>query len=131
MLTDFRNEWLAKLGQRLNIPELAFDDAGLCVLTLDDELLVSLCKQTDAPNLVLFGQLPISQLTPELMQRMLIENRSHGRHTAPVVSLSEDLDALEVHFKLNQDELANTEDAIGQLIGNLEYWRGNVTGAAH
>jgi hypothetical protein len=129
MQIDFRNKWLSKLGQRLSIPELAFDDAGLCQLSLDDELTVTIYKPAETETLVVFGQLPVDYLSSELMQQMLKENRNHSKHNAPVLSLSDNLDALEVHFKLTQLELEAVEDVIGQLIGHLEYWRTSLNQA--
>lgn len=130
MQTDNRDEWLSELGERLSIPKLAFNNAGVCLLTFDKELLVSVFKQPETSNLVLFGQLPITRLTPEMMQRMLVENRDHSKLAAPVFSVSEDLDAIEVHFKFTQEELKSAPDPMGQLVGALEYWRGVVGGAA-
>lgn len=128
--TDYRNEWLSKLGRRLSIPELAFDDAGLCQMSLDDELAVTIYKPAETEDLVVFGQLPVENLSPELMQQMLKENRNHSKRNAPVLSLSENLDAIEVHFKLLQLELEAAEDVLGLLIGHLEYWRSSLTNAA-
>jgi len=126
MHADFRNEWLSKLGQRLSIPELAFDDAGLCEMSLDGELAVTIYKPADTEDLVVFGQLPVDYLSSELMQQMLMENRSHVKQNAPVVSLSDNLKTIEVHLKLTQPELEAAEDVIGLLIGHLEYWRASV-----
>jgi|GEM_PF-3347847 len=129
--TDFRNEWLSKLGRRLSIPELAFDDAGLCQMSLDDELAVTIYKPAETADLVVFGQLPVENLSAEIMQQMLKENRNHSKQSAPVLSLSENSDSLEVHFKLPQLELEAAEDVMGLLIGHLEYWRSSVTRVAY
>jgi hypothetical protein len=123
MRTDFRNEWLSKLGRRLSIPELAFDDAGLCQMSLDDELAVTIYKPAETDELVVFGQVPVQNLSTEVMQQMLKENRNHSKHSAPVLSLSENMDAIEVYFKLPQFELEAAEDVMGLLIGHMEYWR--------
>jgi hypothetical protein len=126
MHTDFRNEWLSKLGQRINIPELAFDDAGFCQLSLDDELTVAIYKSAEAEDLVVFGRLPVQHLSIELMQQMLMENRHHSKQNAPVISLSENLDAMELHYKLTQFDVETVDDVMGSLIGHLEYWRTNL-----
>lgn len=121
---DFRTKWLAQLGHRLSMPELAFDQAGLCQLSLDNDLLITIYSPPEtAAYLVLFGQLHVAHLSPQLMQDMLINNRNHSRHATPVISLSENLDAVEVHFKVNEAELVAT-DIFGQLVDCLEYWRG-------
>jgi len=131
MHTDYRNEWLFKLGQHLSIPELEFDDAGLCQMSLNDELAVTIYKAAETEELVVFGQLPVDYLSAELMQQMLMENRNHSKQCAPVLSLSENLDAIEVHFKLPQLELEAAENVMGLLIGHLEYWRNSLTSAAN
>lgn len=131
MVDDFRNEWLFKLGQRLGIPELAFDDAGLCQMSLDGELRVAIYKPVDTEDLVVFGELPVDYISFELMQRMLVENRSHIKQNVPVVSLSEKMKTIEVNFKLTQSELEAAEDVMGLLIGHLEYWRTSLANAAY
>lgn len=124
---DFRHAWLYKLGQCIQIPALKFDDEGLCQLSLDGQLTVMIYKPADTDNLLLFGQLPVHHLSAEVMQQMLTENRNHYKHTSPVLSLSEKLDTVEVHFKLTQSELEASENIMEQLIINLDYWRNALT----
>lgn len=131
MHTDYRNEWLSRLGQHLSIPELAFDEAGLCQMSLNGELAVTIYKLAETEDLVVFGQLPVDYLSTELMQQMLMENRNHSKQNAPVLSLSENLDAIEVHFKLPQLEPEAAENVMRLLIGHLEYWRNSLTSAAY
>ena len=131
MHTDYRNEWLSKLGQHLSIPGLEFDAAGLCQMSLNDELAVTIFKSAETEDLVVFGQLPVGYLSSELMLQMLIENRNHSKQHAPVLSLSENLDAIEVHFKLPQLELEAAEDVMELLIGHLKYWRNSLIKAAY
>lgn len=120
---DFRNTWLSKLGQCIQIPTLAFDDGGLCQLCLDDQLTITIYKPADKDNLLLFGRLPVHHLSAKVMQHMLTENRNHSKHTSPVLSLSENLGTVEIHFKLTQPELDATDTVMEQLIAHLEYWR--------
>jgi hypothetical protein len=85
---DFRNEWLAKFGQRLSTPTLAFDAAGLCEFTLNEAVAVTIYKPAGPTLLIVFGQIPVKHLPPQVMQKMLIENRNHSKYTVPVLSLS-------------------------------------------
>lgn len=123
MVSDFRDNWLNKLGHSMQIPQLAFNEEGLCQLTLNQELIVTLHKVPDNESLVLFGQVPMEPISPAVMQKMLVENRNNARAVAPVLSIAENLDAIEVHFKLSQRELNETDNVMEQLVGNLEYWR--------
>lgn len=123
---DLGIKWLCKLGERLGIPNLAFDAEGVCVLRFDRELVVFIYNATDTDNLLLFAQLPTSALSEHIMQQMLIENRRHRTGTAPVLSLSENLSYFEIHLKLSQCELEGSEDIIGQFLENLEYWNTNL-----
>jgi len=86
-------------------------------------LTVSIYKPIDTDSLLLFGQIPIHRLPAETMQHMLTENRNHIKHRSPLLSLSEKLDTVDVHFKLTQPELEATDNVMEQLIANLEYWR--------
>ena len=126
MYNDFRDEWLSGLAQRLQLPLLAFDDNGLCQLTLDQEMIITLHKAADQNYLVLFGQIPAEPILPILMQQLLIENRNNARLSAPVLSISENLDAIEVLYKLSEDELNGNADIVEQLVGNLEHWHNRV-----
>lgn len=123
MYRDSRDDWLSKLGRSMHLPQMEFDDEGLCQFTLNDELIVTLRKVSDNDGLVLFGQIPIEPISPAVMQKMLVENRNSAKYAAPVLSIAESLDAIEVHFKLSQKELYETDDVLEQLVGNLEYWR--------
>lgn len=124
---DPGNKWLCKLGERLGIPNLAFDAEGLCVLRLDGQLAVFIYNSTDTESLLLYAQLPIRTLSDNIMQRMLIENRNHRTRTTPVLSLSEDLSHFEIHLKLNQFELEATDDIMGKFLENLDYWHINLS----
>jgi hypothetical protein len=84
---------------------------------------VTIYKPADPTLLIVFGQIPVKHLPPQVMQKMLIENRNHSKYTAPVLSLSDNLDAIEVHFKLTQSELEAAENVMDRLVGSLEYWR--------
>lgn len=128
MYKDFRNQWLFTLGQRLNIPELAFDEDGWCQMSFDDELTVAIFKPSATEDLVVLGQLPVAYLSAELMQQMLKENRNHSHPSAAVISLSENLDSIELHFKLTTLEMETVDDVMDLLIGHLEYWRGRING---
>jgi len=125
---DYRNAWLSKLGQCIRIPALTFDDEGLCQLRLDDQMIITIYKPTDTDTLLLFGQLPVHHISANVMRQMLTGNRNHCKHTSPVLSLSENLDTVEVHFKPTQSELEATDDVMEQLISNLEYWRTYLAG---
>ncbi|MCD6026580.1 MAG: Tir chaperone protein (CesT) family [Solimicrobium sp.] len=126
MSIDFRNEWLSQLGTKLGIPELVFDHAGICQMNIDPGMTVTIHKPPEEESLVLLGQLPVSNLSTALMQKMLVENRSYDPHPTPILSLSENLDTVEVHFRLTPLELKTADDALEKLIGNLEYWRSHL-----
>lgn len=120
---DFRNKWLFELGQRINMPALIFDTENVCRLSFDNnKFVVIICKPAETESLLLIGQLPVSNLSINLMQQMLIANRHHCNAPIPVMSLSENLDRIQLHFKLTQLELEAGQDIIGQLLDTLEYW---------
>jgi hypothetical protein len=126
---DFRNDWLVKLGKELNIPDLAFDGDGFCQLNVDDKWKVFVYKPSEKENLLLLAHLPVMHLPVHALQQILIENRHHRQHNAPVLSLSENLDVIEIHFKLTQPELEATENIMEQLLDNLDYWHGRLNNA--
>lgn len=123
MNQDFREDWLSNLGQRTGLTTLEFDRAGVCQLILDSELVLTLYKPDTSAKLVIFGQLKTPPLPIEVTKEMLKRNRTNAKLTAPVISLSPEEDAIEVHLVLDQAELEQDEDVIEKLIAELEYWR--------
>jgi hypothetical protein len=126
MYSDFRDDWLSKLGKSMQMPQLHFDEEGLCQLTLNQEFVVTMHKVPDSDYLVLFGQIPMEPIAPALIQKMLLENRNSARCAAPVLSIAQNLDAIEAHLKLTQSELIAIGDVLGLLVDNLEYWRNHA-----
>ncbi len=120
---DFRDEWLIKLAAMCGIPTLEFDSAGICQLTLDSEFILTIHKDPHYPKIILFGQFPALNLNYELVEDMLRMNRLHALKPAPVISLSEDDTAIEVHFKLDQAELDSSENIVHTMLATLEYWK--------
>jgi hypothetical protein len=127
MSKDFRDEWLLNLGKRMGLPTLKFDDSGLCQLSLDQELALTLYRPEETEKLVVFGQLPTPPLSQEMMKQMLIENRSSARLLAPIISLSQEEDAIEIHLQLDQRDLEQGDEGLEQVVAALEYWRTATT----
>ena len=120
---DYREAWLSNLGQRTGLTTLAFDQAGVCQLILDRDLVLTLHKPDTSDKLVIFGQLPTPPLPLDFAREMLKRNRSHARLSSPVISLSPEEDAIEVHLVLDQAGLEQGEDVIEKLIAELTYWK--------
>ena len=98
---DYREAWLSNLGQRTGLTTLAFDQAGVCQLILDRDLVLTLHNPDTSDKLVIFGQLPTPALPLDFAREMLKRNRSHARLSSPVISLSPEEDAIEVHLVLD------------------------------
>ena len=126
MHSDFRDEWLNSLAQRIQMRELQFDRDGLCQFKLDQLFAISIYKDVHSANLVLFGQIPVASLSAELIKQLLIENRNPAKQFAPVLSIDERAFAIEAHFKLSQEDIRVMEDPLGLLVTYLEYWRGQI-----
>lgn len=123
MTTDYRDEWLAALGQRVGLNSLAFDESAVCQLVLDDDLILTLHKPETSTKLVVFGQLPVPPLPIEVMKHMLKRNRTNAKLSAPVLSLSPEEDAIEAHLVLDKEDLAQSDDWLEALIEELDFWR--------
>ena len=122
MQLDFRDQWLSNLAQRMQLRELTFDPDGLCQFKLDQKFAITIYKAANTSVLTLFGQVPVVFLSADLIKQMLIENRNHANEAAPVLSLDEHAQAIEVHLKLSQEELDSIEDPLGLLVTCMEYW---------
>ena len=129
MQPDFRDEWLNRLAQRMQLRELIFDQDGLCQFKLDQKFAVTIYKAANTSALTLFGQVPVNFLSADLIKQMLIENRNHANEAAPVLSLDEHVQAIEVHLKLSPEDLDVIEDPLGLLVTSMEYWR--TQGSTH
>lgn len=124
MSQDYRKDWLLNLSKRMGLTTLEFNETGVCQLILDKELILTIYKPDDTDKLVLFGQIHTPPLPIEVAKQMLKKNRSNAKLSAPVISLSPEEDAIEVHLVIDQNELERGGDeVIEKVIGELEYWR--------
>ena len=125
MVQDYREEWLLNFGKRMGMPELEFDNDGICQLFFDEDLLLTIYKPDDNDKLVIFGQLPVTPpLSSGVMKEMLKKNRSSAKFLEPVISLSPEEDSIEVHIVLDQTNIEQGGDeGIEKVIEDLEYWK--------
>lgn len=123
MSQDYREDWLSNFGKRMGLTTLAFNESRVCQLFLDNELIITIYKPDETGKLVFFGQLPIPHLPLEVAKQMLKRNRSTAKLSAPVISLSPEEDAIEVHVVLDQSDLEQGDEGIEKVIAELEYWR--------
>ncbi|WP_298771304.1 CesT family type III secretion system chaperone [uncultured Shewanella sp.] len=125
-MLDYRDVWLNSFARRVGMTGLRFDDKGICQLSLDQELILTLSKSTYEHHLVIFGQLPVANLSNDVMKKLLIENRNSANQLAPVVSLSESADAIEVNLLMSEEDLNCGKEGVNLVIHCLEYWRSVV-----
>jgi hypothetical protein len=50
-------QWLRRLGQQINLPELTVDDQGRCVLTVGDNLLLALYYDEARDSVIIYSGL--------------------------------------------------------------------------
>lgn len=122
---DFRDKWLKGLGERLSIPTLAFDEEGICQLRIDHKMVVIIYKTAEAESLLISGQLDVSHFSPHVMRRILVEGDHHLNLNipSPVLSVSENLDKIQIRFELTQSELVVCENVIDRILYTLENWQ--------
>lgn len=126
MRHDERSVWLLRLGQEIGSPSLCFDDDGMCSLTLNGALLIVLYAPPAQSHALVFGSVPAPRLSPSVMRQMLAENRNAMRQLAPVLSLADGGDAIEVHVRLEPSELDSGIHGLALVVGALEYWRAKL-----
>lgn len=126
MHNDSRDTWLSTVGQRMGLSRLDFDGEGFCHVSLNGELELTLHRPLPGESLLLFGCLAVGELAPAILRRMLSENRSAARMAAPVLSMSEEFSALELHLRLERPDHVGADAALAQLVDALEYWREQV-----
>ncbi|MCL1123546.1 type III secretion system chaperone [Shewanella surugensis] len=126
-MIDLRDKWLKELKLSGTDQFFTFDEKGLCQLALNDDMLITLFKPEIGYQVVIFGQYVVSDLSQSMMQNMLIANRNNAIKAAPIVSLSENANALEVHLVLGQQELRlKPSMSLEKVIDVLKYWREQI-----
>lgn len=126
-MIDLRDKWLKELKLSGTDQFFTFDEKGLCQLALNDDMLITLFKPENGYQVVIFGQYMVSSLSPSMMQNMLIANRHNAIKAAPIVSLNENVNALEVHLVLGQQELRLKPNiSLEKVIDGLKYWREQI-----
>ncbi|WP_298771300.1 hypothetical protein [uncultured Shewanella sp.] len=126
-MIDFRDKWLKGLKISGTDQFFTFDEKGICQLAVNDDMLVTLFKPEAGYQVTIFGQFHVGELSPSMQQSMLIANRNNAINAAPIVSLSENADAVEVHLVLNQQELRlKPSVSLEKVIDGLKYWREQI-----
>ena len=128
---DFRDKWLRELGERLSIPSLDFDAEGICQLRINNKLVVIIYKTAEADSLLISGQVNVSHFSLHVMQRILVEGDCHLNlnFPSPVMSVSENLDKIQIRFELTQSELEVCENVIDRILYTLENWQKHLNSA--
>ncbi|WP_299493382.1 hypothetical protein [uncultured Shewanella sp.] len=126
-MIDFRDKWLKGLKISGTDQFFTFDEKGICQLALNDDMLITLFKPEAGYQVTIFGQFHVGELSPSMQQSMLIANRNNAINSTPIISLSENANALEVHLVLNQQELKlKPIVSLEKVIKSLKHWREQI-----
>ncbi|MBY4897898.1 type III secretion system chaperone [Cupriavidus sp. AU9028] len=126
---------LAEFGEAIGIPEMAFDEDGLCHIRVDEEFPITFRRDDDQHNLVLVGlvaeELP-QQLDHELVKDMLATGVEPLRDNGAALGLEPQSGTLILHqtmplAKINRPLL---EEMLGGFILMQKDWSARVAAAA-
>lgn len=117
---DYRDRWLENLAREMATPAMKFDNDGLCQFMMNADFAITLFKSSALNALVIFGQLSANLLSPDLMRKMLVENRNSARSKSPIISLSDNEDIIGVHLCLNEEDLNSTNLGLHTVVAVLE-----------
>lgn len=125
-MLSYRDGWLSQLSKVIG-GALCFNEQGMCQLIFGREFVVTFYKPEVSDDLIIFGQLPVVLLSEEILKNMLMENRSSAKQCVPVISLSDNAEAIEVHVKLDERELMACDlSALESVVQSLAYWKAEL-----
>ncbi len=125
---------LAEFGESIGIPEMAFDEDGLCHIRVDDEYPITFRRDDDNHNLVLVGliaeELP-ERLDRETVRDMLATGVEPLRDHGAALGLEPQSGTLILHQTIPLAKIDRTalETLLGNFILMQKDWSARIAGA--
>lgn len=125
---------LAEFGESIGIPEMAFDEDGLCHIRVDDEYPITFRRDDDNHNLVLVGliaeELP-ERLDRETVRDMLATGVEPLRDHGAALGLEPQSGTLILHQTIPLAKIDRTalETLLGNFILMQKDWSARISGA--
>ncbi|WP_064576880.1 type III secretion system chaperone [Cupriavidus gilardii] len=125
---------LAEFGESIGIPEMAFDEDGLCHIRVDEEYPITFRRDDDNHNLVLVGliaeELP-QRLGRELVGEMLATGVEPLRDHGAALGLEPQSGTLILHQTMPLAKIDRTvlETMLGNFILMQKDWSARIAGA--
>ena len=125
---------LAEFGESIGIPEMAFDEDGLCHIRVDEEYPITFRRDDDNHNLVLVGliaeDLP-ERLDREMVREMLATGVEPLRDHGAALGLEPQSGTLILHQTMPLARIDRTvlETLLGNFILMQKDWSARVAGA--
>ncbi|MCT9070513.1 type III secretion system chaperone [Cupriavidus gilardii] len=125
---------LAEFGESIGIPEMAFDEDGLCHIRVDEEYPITFRRDDDNHNLVLVGliaeELP-QRLGRELVGEMLATGVEPLRDHGAALGLEPQSGTLILHQTMPLAKIDRTvlETLLGNFILMQKDWSARIAGA--
>lgn len=126
---------LAEFGEAIGIPEMAFDEDGLCHIRVDEEYPITFRRDDEQHNLVLVGliaeELP-QQLDRELVKEMLATGVEPLRDNGAALGLEPQSGTLILHQTMPLAKISRPllEEMLGGFILMQKDWSARMTAAA-
>lgn len=124
---------LAEFGESIGIPEMAFDEDGLCHIRVDEEYPITFRRDDDNHNLVLVGliaeELP-ERLDREMVREMLATGVEPLRDHGAALGLEPQSGTLILHQTMPLAKIDRTvlETLLGNFILMQKDWSARVAG---
>lgn len=124
---------LAEFGESIGIPEMAFDEDGLCHIRVDEEYPITFRRDDDNHNLVLVGlvaeELP-ERLDREMVKEMLATGVEPLRDHGAALGLEPQSGTLILHqtMPLAKIDRAVLETMLGNFILMQKDWSARIAG---
>lgn len=125
---------LAEFGESIGIPEMAFDEDGLCHIRVDEEYPITFRRDDDNHNLVLVGliaeELP-ERLDREMVREMLATGVEPLRDHGAALGLEPQSGTLILHQTMPLAKIDRTvlETLLGNFILMQKDWSARIAGA--
>lgn len=124
---------LADFGESIGIPQMAFDEDGLCHIRIDDEYPITFRRDDENHNLVLVGLLTESlpeNLDHDLVRDMLATGVEPLRDNGAAIGLEPQSGTVILHrtLPLSRIDRPQLEEILGSFILMQKDWSGRLGG---
>lgn len=119
------HELFAAYGEKFGLSECRFDDSGVAVLDMGDDLAVFVESRRDGERILLHASVQADRPGAGLLARLLASNLYCEGGESPIAAYDEWRNEIVVLLEFDVDGVTaeDFEDRLSEIVASAEFWR--------